>query len=195
MPSSSLLSSLPLEIFRNIFHRLEFQDKVRLTMTDRCLRNMIEPPVLEDFLSAESHGWAVARSLYTCRGCVSFRQHDHFADDMRKGRRARGGLEAGTRLCIRCGVGRGLYSEGMEITFKGQRAVLGRIRSPFTDHAVCSSISCGSTIPVWVSNRKATTYSNQHYRQFAHEDEWVRSKLSYAGSRDVDEVARYWLDI
>ncbi|KAF1957983.1 hypothetical protein CC80DRAFT_381894, partial [Byssothecium circinans] len=133
MTSSSLLS-LPLEIFRNIFGRLELQDKACLTMTNRCFRTILDPPTHEDFLYAENYVWASSRGLYTCKGCISFRQLDHFTDDMRKGRRARRGPEANTRLCIQCGVNQGIYWEGMEIVFKGQRAILGRLCRTLTDH-------------------------------------------------------------
>ena len=84
-------------------------------MANRYLRSIISPPTHDDFLQAEPSEWAMARQLFTCRGCVQFRSFVHFSDDMRKGKCARRGLAAKTRFCIRCGVERGWYAEGIEI--------------------------------------------------------------------------------
>ncbi|KAF2646419.1 hypothetical protein P280DRAFT_512593 [Massarina eburnea CBS 473.64] len=140
------LTSLPLEMLKNIIHHLDLQHKACLAATNRYLRAIIKPPTHEDFLRAETEEWAVSRMLYTCKGCVRFRQYDQFADEMRKGRHALREKEASTRLCIACGIRQGIYSEGAVIVFKGQRTTLGRLRMNLTDRAISVRRSASASI-------------------------------------------------
>jgi hypothetical protein len=183
-----------MELLRNILTCLELQDKAHLAMTNRYLRAIIEPPSHEDFLQAETTEWATSKSLYVCKGCVRFRRYDQFADDMRKGRRALRGAEANTRLCLECGVRQGVYSKGIEITFKGQHAILDWDCITLTDRDARRT-SCGSTMPFWNCIRIKSMQHHQDHRQPANDDDWAYSKRFYVEKRPFDGMETYWLEI
>jgi hypothetical protein len=188
-----LLLQFPLEVITNITDRLALQDKVCLAMTNRHLRFMIKPPTHEEFLQAENTEWAISRQIYTCKGCVGFRPLLHFTDDMRKGKRARRGTEASMRMCIKCGVDLGWYSEGTEVTILGRCAVLVRLCRTFTDHTA-AEISCGSIGVLWIKGRTRETqqYLN-NYQLF--EDDWTHCMHYLVQGRHAEEVVGCWLDL
>jgi len=180
---------LPLEMLTNITDRLDLQDKVRLAMANRFLRSIIPPPTHEQFLRAESDEWAISRELYTCEGCVGFRHLLQFADDMRKGRYARRGLDVGTRLCIKCGVDRGCYSEGMEIAVLGRRAVLGRHCRTHTDHMETNA-ACGSSgvLLTWTLKKKLSGRRRS-------EDDWAHATRNFVEGKHTEELYGVWVDL
>jgi hypothetical protein len=179
---------LPIEMLTNITERLDLPDQVRLATTNRFLRSIIPPPTHEQFLQAERGTWAASKQLFTCRGCVSFQDRWNFTDDMRKGKRARRGPEAGTRLCIKCGVEKGHYSVGMEIAFKGGRAVLSRDRRKLTDHADTEEV-CGAFGRLWICPLAPRRDVCQH-----HQDEWTHSRRYNAKGEYTEELYPYWAD-
>ncbi|KAF2678592.1 F-box domain-containing protein [Lentithecium fluviatile CBS 122367] len=191
--TSTPLLRLPLELLMDIIGRLDLQDKVRLGMTNRYLRSIIEPPTHEQLLQAENCKWATDKQLFTCKRCVGFRHLRHFADDMRKGKRARRGPEASTRLCIKCGVEEGWYSEGMEITVLGERAVLVRHCRTLTDHNQTKA-ACGSFGVVWTSVQSATPQQHPNGPQHS-EDDWAHSARYFVQGRHAEEMYGFWADL
>jgi hypothetical protein len=173
----------------NITDRLDLQDRIRLAMANRFLRSIIPPPTHEQFLRAESGEWAISKGLYTCEGCVGFQRLVQFADDMRKGRRARRGLDAATRLCIKCGVDRGCYSEGMEIAVLGRRAVLGRYCRALTDQPNTRA-TCGSSGVLWTWTPKEMPSNEQHS-----EDDWEHSTRNFVEGKHTEELCGFWTDL
>ncbi|KAL5114165.1 hypothetical protein ACEQ8H_007962 [Pleosporales sp. CAS-2024a] len=110
------LLHLPAELHVCIIEKLDLHHRVSLASTNRYFRAVVPAPSCEDYLIAETKTWAKDRGLFTCWGCASFRRFDDFADDMKKGKRTRGGAESCQRLCLRCGITRGLYALGCNIT-------------------------------------------------------------------------------
>lgn len=182
------LLRLPLELLRNIFDHLDIQDRVRLAMTNRYLRSVIDAPTHTDFLDAERSEWAASKGLYTCKGCGKFRWLDQFANDMRKGPRARHGPEAQDRFCFRCGAEKGWYATGVEITVLGKRLVLGELRRKLTDRNGAKE-SCGTGTPVW------RTLPQQGNRINECQDDWNYLAPAYAEGRHADDIYGLWPDV
>lgn len=189
---STPLLRLPVEMLLNITDYLELQDHVRLSMANRHLWLTLGAPTHSDFLTAEASEFAILKQLYTCRGCVRFRDLPQFADDMRKGARARSGSDAQTRFCLECGVARGWYSEGAKIAIYGKPAVLGRLCSDFTDR--CSSKApCGSQALAWTPlQSKAQLQYGDDYRE--RDDGWAYISRSFTETRHAQEEYGLWLD-
>jgi hypothetical protein len=192
--TSTPLLRLPVEMLRNVTDYLEIEDQARLSMTNRYLRSTFPAPTHSDFLRAEANEWAVSKQLYTCKGCVRFRGFGKFADDMRKGARARSAPDARSRFCLDCGVEKGWYSEGTNIAIYGQPAVLGRLCSDLTDR--CGSrISCGSRALAWtpLQKPKPSQYGNNSERE--RNDDWAYMSRSHVGTRHAEEEYELWLVI
>ncbi|KAF2706052.1 hypothetical protein K504DRAFT_344439, partial [Pleomassaria siparia CBS 279.74] len=118
------LLRLPIELHLAIIDKLEFQDKVRLTVTCRYFLSAIKKPTRQDYLAAETSTWAISNELYTCSICIRLRRLRRFTDDMRKGKRVRHGLEANTRCCVDCAIDQQLYPAGTKVTVMGQSYIL-----------------------------------------------------------------------
>ncbi|KAH7384158.1 hypothetical protein DE146DRAFT_622698, partial [Phaeosphaeria sp. MPI-PUGE-AT-0046c] len=138
-----LLMRLPAELHLNIIDKLELQDTIVLARTNQYFRSIIPTPTHGDLMKAEADNWAKDHGLYACSGCVNLRRFEDFADDMKKGKRSRGGAEATERLCLRCGVARGVYTHGVPIKIYGRAHVLCQLCGRFTDrttrHPVCEA--------------------------------------------------------
>jgi len=191
MPPLTLLS-LPVEILREIAECLDLQDQTRLAMANGYLHSVVRAPTHDDFLLAEASAWAISKQLFTCKGCVRFRGLSQFADDMRKGVRARSGPDARLRFCLECGVSRDWYSEGEEIAVKGQPAVLRRLCSTLTDRG---KSPCGSRLLFWVplQSRRVSQYACDHSPE--QEDDWVWLTRHSAENRHMQETYGLWLNI
>lgn len=186
---------LPLEILRNVTAYLNLHDQVRLSMTNRHFWFAIQPPTHNDFLAAETCDWAISKQFYTCGGCAQFRRLRDFADDMRKGTRARNGLDARTRLCLRCGVEEGWYPEGAKIAIYGKPAVLVRSCMKLTDHVNCIA-SFGSLGFFWTSLQRDTApfYVDTHH--FEHDDDWSSVRRSHVEIKYAQEEEHgLWFDL
>lgn len=191
---STPLLRLPVELLLNVTDYLDLQDQVRLSMGNRYLRLILRAPTHSDFLTAEASDFAISKQLYTCRGCVRFRDLLQFADDMRKGARARSGSDAQTRFCLECGVARGWYSEGAKIAIYGKPAVLGRLCSGFTDRCG-SKASCGSRALAWTPLQKEarSQYGDDYRRE--RDDGWAYTSRSFTETRHAQEEYGLWLDV
>lgn len=186
--SSPPFLRLPLELLTNITGRLELQDTARLAMANRYFRSVIEAPTHEQFLRAENDDWAISKELYTCKGCVTLRRLELFSDDMRKGRLARRGPEAATRLCKTCGADTGFYVEGVEISVLGRRAVLRRHCRVLTDRPNDDKADDSSKVKMkweWVQ-----VSDSQHS-----EDDWAHSSRFFAEGRHPEELLGVLPDI
>jgi hypothetical protein len=137
--NASHVLHLPVELHLCVIEKLDFQDLISLASTNRYFRSVIPHPSHTDFLVAETGIWAKNEELFTCSGCACFRRSKQFADDMKKGKRARGGTEAARRICLRCGVTRGLYVSGTPVVIYGRAHVLCRVCGTPTEHATCQS--------------------------------------------------------
>jgi len=193
MPSTPFLR-LPVEMLRNVTDYLEIQDQARLSMTNRYLRFTLPAPTHSDFLIAEAREWAISKQLYTCKGCVRFRGLHQFADDMRKGARARSASDARSRFCLECGVERGWYSEGAKIAIYGKPAVLGRLCSGFTDRT-SSKASCGSRALAWTAPPKQERSPYADDSQHEYDDEWAYMSRSYVRTKHSEDEYGQWLGI
>lgn len=183
--ASAPLLQLPVEMLRNVTDRLDLQERVRLSMTNRYLYFTLGVPTHSDLLAAEACDFATSKQLYACKGCVRFRYLSQFADDMRKGARTRSGPDAQSRFCLECGVERGWYSEGAMIAIYGKPAVLGRLCSSVTDHCG-SKASCGSRTLVWTPLQVS---------QPSRYDGWTYMTQSRSETRHAQEEYEMWLDV
>ncbi|KAF2825682.1 hypothetical protein CC86DRAFT_274906, partial [Ophiobolus disseminans] len=137
--TASHLLRLPVELHLSITDKLELHDCHNLATTNHYFRSIIKPPTHKDYLVAEAGAWAQQKCLLACSGCVRFRRFKEFTDDMRKGKCTRGGLNAGARLCIRCGVAAGLYLPGTMVVINGERHVVRRMCGTSTDQPTCQA--------------------------------------------------------
>ncbi|KAK7181337.1 uncharacterized protein CC84DRAFT_935046 [Paraphaeosphaeria sporulosa] len=192
--ASTPLLRLPVEMLRNITDYLEIQDQARLSMTNRYLRSTLPAPTHFEFLRAEASEWAVSKQLYTCKGCVRFRSLQKFADDMRKGTRARSAPDARSRFCLECGVENGWYSEGTNIAIYGKLAVLGRVCSDLTDRCG-SKASCGSRALAWTPLQRVKREQYGNNSRHERDDDWAYMARSQVGPRHAEEEYGLWLDI
>jgi hypothetical protein len=166
------LSRLPVELHLGIIEKLELQDRISLASANYYFRAIIPPPTHTEFLDAEADLYAKSRGLFACSGCARFRCFEEFADNMKKGKRTRGGPGADRRLCLRCGANRGLYLPGTTVVIYGKPHVLCQFCMTFTDHfnqGACTHCSPGTHRPLILhyahehgcSDRSASVYSDR----------------------------------
>ncbi|KAF1921466.1 hypothetical protein BDU57DRAFT_438338 [Ampelomyces quisqualis] len=191
MPVSPL-RRLPVELHLGIISKLELWDTANLACVNRYFRSIIAPPSHADYLAAEVDVWAQNRGLYACSNCASFCRFQDFADDMKKGKHIRGGAEAGVRLCLRCGVTRGLYVRGATVVIYGKPHVLCRFCESFTDRqtyqAVCTKC-CPRTPP-------SSTSSSPYMMDYTYTNERASSRSArvYYDRTHTDEFYGGWSD-
>ncbi|KAH7083739.1 hypothetical protein FB567DRAFT_447230 [Paraphoma chrysanthemicola] len=137
---------LPVELHLQVLNQLAINDNVSITAVNRYFRTIVKPPSHADYLIAETDDWAKQKRLYACSGCSNFRRFEEFADAMRKGKYTRGGALANARLCLQCGIVRGLYIPGMFVVIYGNTRTLCKVCRTFTDH-VSTQLSCDRCTP------------------------------------------------
>lgn len=179
---------LPAELHLGIIDKLELHDTIILACTNRYFRTMIPAPTLEDILKAEVDTWARDRRLYACSGCVSLRRFEDYADDMKKGKRSRGGAEAKDRLCLQCGVARGLYTHGVSINIYGRRHVLCQLCGMFTDRTTRHTV-CKACLP-------GVDWSEARTSEYPFPREHVSARVAriYYDRTPTDEIYGHWYD-
>jgi hypothetical protein len=185
------LLRLPVELHLGIIDKLEIQVAINLAFTNHYFR-VIARPSHAEYLAAETDSWAKNRGLFTCSGCACFRRFKEFADDMKKGKYTRGGVDAVKRLCLKCGVTRGLYTQGMAVVIYGKPHVLCRLCQTFTDCASCQAVCtiCSPGSP-WHSIPSSTAVDNHHVRDHIP----TRSARVYFDRTSVDELYGVWHDV
>lgn len=141
--------------------KLELHDSIQIASTNRYFRSIVKSPTHEDLLLAETKSWAKDRQLFACSACATFRRYTRFSDDMRKGKRTRGEVNAAARKCLRCGVIIGLYAPGTIVVIDGQPHVLRRIcgMQVFTDRPTCQA-NCTECSPVALKTSTNSPYAN-----------------------------------
>lgn len=183
-----LFMRLPVELHLSIIDKLELQDTILLARTNQYFRSIIPTPTHGDLLKAEADTWARDRGLYACSGCVNLRRFEEFADDMKKGKRSRGGTKATERLCLQCGVARCLYTHGVSIKIYGRSHVLCQLCGRFTDrtarHAVCEACLPGVEWP--------PAHAVEHSSVREHVS--PRTARIYCGRTPTDELFGIWHD-
>ncbi|KAH7067500.1 hypothetical protein BKA63DRAFT_118644 [Paraphoma chrysanthemicola] len=137
---------LPVELHLQVLNQLDLNDNINITAVNRYFRTIVKPPSHGDYLIAEADDWAKQKRLYACSGCSNFRRFEEFADAMRKGKYTRAGALANVRLCLQCGIVRGLYTPGMFVMIYGQTRTLCKVCRTFTDR-VSPRLSCDRCTP------------------------------------------------
>jgi hypothetical protein len=183
--TTSHLLRLPVELHLGIVDKLELHVAANLACTNRYFSSIIARPSHAEYLVAETETWAKEKALFVCSGHVTFRRFEEFADDMKKGRYTRGGVESAARLCLECGAAVGLYAQGTTIVIYGKPHVLCRHYRASSDRAtgqaVCATCSPGSPFhPI----RSASTV----YGYYAREGVPIRSSRTYYGKAPIDEL-------
>ncbi|KAK6502756.1 hypothetical protein TWF481_007803 [Arthrobotrys musiformis] len=141
--------SLPIELLLAVSTDLTPASIISLRMTCRSLRDRLEPLIpngyrvtMNDLLEIET--WpeyhpALMRPLaaqypdsndyFACSNCLTLKSADAFADNMMKGRRGKFANESTTnkssRLCITCGIERGVYAPGTKLYHGGAKRIYG----------------------------------------------------------------------
>jgi hypothetical protein len=183
---------LPVELHLGVIEKLELQDRVRLASTNRHFRSITKPPSHIEYLKSEADSWAKDRDLFACSGCIRFRRFQEFADDMKKGKRTRGGAEAVNRLCLACGVTHGLYVPGSPVVVYGRAHMLCGICGTFPDLATRQS-HCVECAPGARLNPASST--NPVFRRYApRHDGTVRTARVDFDRPPMDELYGNWLD-
>lgn len=183
---------LPVELHLGVIEKLEIQDRVRLASTNRHFRSIMKPPSHNEFLKAEVDNWAKDKGLFACSGCVCFCRFGDFADDMKKGKRTRGGADAVNRLCLRCGVTHGLYVPGKPAVIYGRARMLCRICGTFPDLATRQSacVECATGTPYL-----AASSTNPVFHRYApRHDGTIRSTRVDFDKPPMDELYGNWPD-
>ncbi|KAH8725769.1 hypothetical protein GQ44DRAFT_615152 [Phaeosphaeriaceae sp. PMI808] len=179
------LLRLPVELHLSIIDKLAFEDNINLAFTNRYFCSIVKPPTHRDYLIAEEEDWAKNKELFACGGCARFRRFKEFADDMKKGRRSRGGINANARLCLACGVLQGLYSPGTSVLSYGKHHMLCRLCKTFTEHftykGTCTKCSPRSRVA-------STSSADTPQRQYAPEHTSNRSAMIYYDRTLEDEL-------
>jgi hypothetical protein len=180
---------LPVELHLSIIDKLELRENVNFGFTNRYFRSIIKTPSHSDYLAVESDEWARNRGLFACSGCSRFRRFEEFADDMKKGKCAGGGIDAETRLCLNCGVTSGLYAPGAVVIIYGKAHVLCRLCRTFTHRVDCQA-AYKKTSPVfqWLS---VSSKNTDHY---ACDRISTRSARVEFDRTPTDELYGVWLD-
>jgi hypothetical protein len=155
-------------------------------MTCRYFSKTIIPPTTQEFLGAETEPWAISKQLYFCSSCRSMWPLRHFTDDMRKGKRGRSGVDAKSRLCVKCGVNRQLHPPGSKLKILGQMYVVCKLSAPFTGRLDLSNRP-EPYFPILRVERKRTTApdSNGHYQS---DDDWEYSTRLHVGGKHCGEL-------
>lgn len=185
------LLRLPVELHREIISNLELQDHALLSCTSRYFAWLIKPPTFDEFLAAETKPWAISKNLYACKGCKRFQHLLQFADDMRKAKRGRHGLDAHTRFCVKCGVDQHWYPAGTEFTIMGEPYVVCMLCEVVTDR-VSARGACLPTLQAVRKKRVDLTSAGRHYES---EDDWGHALKSFAGGKHSEEMYGIWPDV
>jgi len=179
------LLRLPVELHLSVIDKLELHDNHNLAFTNRYFRSIVKPPTHQDYLLAEAGSWAQHKRLLACSGCVRFRRFDEFTDGMKKTKYARGGTNAATRLCVKCGVSNGLYALGATLVIEGKARVLLRMCGTFTDPAICQA-TCWNCPPIFQDPPRSLTHANGV--QYTRERSTIRSARMLFESMNEDEL-------
>jgi hypothetical protein len=119
---------LPSEIHSAIVNHLSFPDKSNLRRTSHYFHNSIPPATHAELLAAEQLRFSETGDFYACKDCLRLRTNFKFADNMRKGKRGRFGVESDMRFCIDCGIhpkpGTTRYPRGSYLIVMGEAFVL-----------------------------------------------------------------------
>ncbi|KAH3912872.1 hypothetical protein HBH56_108640 [Parastagonospora nodorum] len=183
---------LPVELHLGVIEMLELQDRVRLASANRYFRSITKPPSHIEYLKAEAESWAKDRDLFACSGCIRFRRFQDFSDDMKKGKRTRGGAEAVNRLCLECGVTHGLYVPGSPVVVYGRVHMLCGICGTFPGLATRQS-RCVECAPAARFLEASST--NPVFRRYApRHDGTVRTARVDFDRPPMDELYGNWLD-
>jgi hypothetical protein len=182
------LLRLPVELHLGVIEKLELPDQVNLASTNHYFRFIVKPPTHNDYLLAEKSDWATKRYLFACKHCTRIRAYTEFADEMRKGRHARGGVAAQNRLCLECGIVTDLYAAGATVAVYGRIIVCCRGCKRFPQHASretpCNKCSSALT------RAPASAARRQHDR----EHRTSRSSRVFIDSNPDDEFYGVWRD-
>jgi hypothetical protein len=180
---------LPVELHISIIDKLELHDNVNLAFTNRYFRSIVNPPSHSDYLVAEAGDWARNKGLFACSDCACFRRFEEFADDMKKGKRTRGGVEAVARLCLKCGTACGLYAPGTPVVIYGKPYVLCRLCRTFTDRPArqATCLRCSPESYWLLAN--STEYISHHY---VPERVSARSARAYFDRTSTDDLYGVW---
>jgi hypothetical protein len=185
------LLHLPIELQLSIVEELELHDIINLAFTNRYFRSIIKPPSHSEYLAAEANDWARGRGLFACSGCSCFRRFEEFADNMKKGKRTRGGTEAVARLCLQCGAACGIYTPDLPVAIYGKSHVLCLLCGTFTERA-SRQASCMRCSPGPQSHLSVPAESNNH--RTTHEQVSSRSARVYSDKASIDELYGIWPD-
>jgi hypothetical protein len=183
------LLRLPVELHLGVIEKLELPDQVNLSSTNRYFHSIVTPPTHDDYLLAEKSDWATKKYLFACKLCTRVRAYTEFADEMRKGRYARGGVAAQNRLCLECGIVDGLYFAGATVAVYGRAIVCCRVCEKFPQHA-SREAPCNKCSPALKKAPVNATPRRQHVR----EHRTSRSSRVFIDSNPDDEFYGVWRD-
>jgi hypothetical protein len=154
---------------------------------------LIGLPSFKEFLAAERHAWAISKELYACRGCKRLRRLRQFADELRKGKRGRGGIEADSRFCVECGLSHDWYQADMIFTILGETYMVRNLcktcRGRVEKKRACNT--CSFTLQAIWTGSKYLDRDAHHYESY---DDWEHTTNAYAIGRHADEMYGVWPD-
>ncbi|KAH6722905.1 hypothetical protein BKA61DRAFT_585472 [Leptodontidium sp. MPI-SDFR-AT-0119] len=106
-PSTPSLLILPTEMHNQIVRFLPLPDRWSLRQTNTHFAALISAHTHSDLLFLEREGaqagFGPRDTLLTCIGCTKLLRMSKFSPKMYSKKKARGGVQAGSRFCIECG--------------------------------------------------------------------------------------------
>ena len=185
------LLRIPVELHLGVIEKLELPDQINFSAANRYFRSIVQPPTHDDYLLAERSDWATQKYLFACKGCTRIRPYTEFADEMRKGKLARGGIAAQNRLCLECGIVAGLYVAGASVAVYGRIVVRCQVCGKFPQHTSCEA-PCNKCSPAFTKSLVGATPTGR--RQHTREHRTSRSSRVFIDNNPEDEYYGAWRD-
>ncbi|KAI4167876.1 MAG: hypothetical protein LQ343_006835 [Gyalolechia ehrenbergii] len=115
------LNELPPELKTMIFEACDYPTFRALRCVNSVFNIAGSAAKKQAILISTEHSrpYALPNDTYICHACERFKNTYHFADDEIGGEKVHGGNRAASRICLRCGLAKGIYRRLRKVTHQG----------------------------------------------------------------------------